>query len=66
MTKVLVVDDEENLVTSLEYILARDGYEVCTATDGPSALETARHEWPDLIILDIMLPGLSPMPCSKH
>jgi len=59
VAKVLVVDDEENLVASLEYTLAREGYQVCTAGDGPSALETARQQHPDLIILDVMLPGLS-------
>ena len=59
MTKVLVVDDEENLVTSHEYNLVRDGYDVYTASNGPEALDVARRERPDLIILDVMLPGLS-------
>ncbi len=56
--KVLVVDDEPTLLETLEYNLARQGYEVCTATDGRMALEVARRERPDLIVLDIMLPGL--------
>ena len=56
--KVLVVEDDLTLRETLEYNLARQGYEVCTAADGPAALEVARREVPDLIVLDIMLPGL--------
>jgi len=56
--KVLVVEDEPILLETLEYNLARQGYEVRTATDGLVALEVARHERPDAIVLDIMLPGL--------
>jgi DNA-binding response OmpR family regulator len=56
--KVLVVEDEAALVETLEYSLLKEGYEVCTATDGLSALEVARTERPDLILLDIMLPEL--------
>jgi len=56
--KVLVVEDEPVLLETLEYNLARQGYEVCTAADGPTALEVAREEQPDLIVLDIMLPGM--------
>ena len=58
MAKVLVVDDEENLVASLRYMLSREGFQVCTAADGASALEVARREGPDLVILDIMLPDV--------
>ena len=56
--KVLVVEDEPTLVETLEYNLTRQGYDVCTAADGLAALEVARQERPDLIVLDIMLPGL--------
>lgn len=56
--KVLIVEDEPSLVETLEYTLARQGYEVRTATDGLEALEVARRERPDLIVLDIMLPRL--------
>jgi DNA-binding response OmpR family regulator len=56
--KVLVVEDEAALVETLEYNLLKEGYEVCTATDGLAALEVARTERPDLILLDIMLPEL--------
>jgi DNA-binding response OmpR family regulator len=57
-SKVLVVEDEPTLLETLEYNLNRQGYTVCTATDGPTALKVAREERPDLIVLDIMLPGL--------
>ena len=56
--KVLVVEDEPVLLETLEYNLARQGYEVCTAADGPAALDVAREEQPDLIVLDVMLPGM--------
>jgi DNA-binding response OmpR family regulator len=56
--KVLVVEDDLTLMETLEYNLARQGYEVLTAADGWVALEMARQECPDLIVLDIMLPGL--------
>jgi DNA-binding response OmpR family regulator len=56
--KVLVVEDELTLLETLEYNLARQGYEVYTATDGLMALKVARRERPDAIVLDIMLPGL--------
>jgi DNA-binding response OmpR family regulator len=56
--KVLVVEDEPTLLETLEYNLTRQGYDVCTATDGLAALEVARRECPDLVVLDIMLPKL--------
>jgi DNA-binding response OmpR family regulator len=56
--KVLVVEDEASLVETLEYSLARQGYDVSVARDGAKALEVARKEQPDLIVLDVMLPGL--------
>jgi DNA-binding response OmpR family regulator len=56
--KVLVVEDDLTLMETLEYNLARQGYEVLTAADGLAALEIAQRERPDLIVLDVMLPGL--------
>ncbi len=56
--KVLGVEDESTLRETLKYNLARQDYEVYTAADGPTALEVARREHPDLVVLDIMLPGL--------
>ncbi len=56
--KVLVVEDEPALVDTLEYNLQRQGYQVSVATDGTQALSVARKIQPDLIVLDVMLPGL--------
>ncbi len=56
--KILVVEDEVTLQETLAYNLKRQGYEVETAGDGPTALDTARQTRPDLIVLDVMLPGL--------
>jgi len=57
--KILVVEDDPNLLSTLEYNLRRDGHDVLTAADGAQALESARRGKPDLIILDLMLPGMS-------
>lgn len=57
-TRVLVVEDDRTLLETLEYNLTAEGYQVLTATDGLAALETARKEKPDLVVLDVMLPGL--------
>jgi DNA-binding response OmpR family regulator len=56
--KILVVEDEQTLVETLEYSLRRQGYEVFTALDGRAALEAAARHTPDMVVLDIMLPGL--------
>jgi DNA-binding response OmpR family regulator len=56
--KILVVDDEISLQETLAYNLKKQGYEVQTTGDGTDALELAREMEPDLIILDVMLPGL--------
>ena len=56
--KILVVEDDKTLLDVLKYNLTKEGYEVVTAVDGVQALEVARSEKPDLIILDIMLPKL--------
>ncbi|GHO86804.1 response regulator transcription factor [Dictyobacter formicarum] len=56
--KILVVDDEAVLIEAIAYNLEQSGYQVVTAMDGMSALEMARKEHPDLIVLDIMLPGM--------
>ena len=58
MAKVLVADDERNVRLSLVYILFDAGYDVIEAEDGPMALEKACQEHPDLILLDVMMPGM--------
>ncbi|MCF8261959.1 MAG: response regulator [Melioribacteraceae bacterium] len=57
--KILIVDDQSSNVLFLEKKLIRSGYSTITAFDGNTALELARSEKPDLILLDIMMPGLS-------
>lgn len=56
--KILVVDDEVELVKGIRIMLEKDGYEVIVAYDGQEALKKARREKPDLIILDVMLPKM--------
>ena len=56
--KVLVVDDESNIVDILRFNLQREGYEVVAAYDGQEGLDKARSEGPDLILLDVMLPRM--------
>ncbi|MDA1081579.1 MAG: response regulator transcription factor [Gemmatimonadetes bacterium] len=57
--RVLVVDDEPDIVALVVYHLARAGYRVASAATGPEALEIARRERPTLVVLDLMLPGMS-------
>jgi len=58
LKKILVVDDEPTLVATLKYNLERENYEVLTAIDGPTAVDAARSRRPDLVVLDLMLPGM--------
>lgn len=58
MSKILVVEDEPSIVDALEFGLSAEGFEVVTATDGLEALDVFGRERPDLVILDVMLPGL--------
>ena len=59
MTKVLVVDDDDSIRTSLGRVLKQCGYEVCTASDGGEALSLARSVRIDLVILDVMMPRMN-------
>ncbi len=54
--KILIADDEPNIVISLEFLLKREGYDVVVAHNGAEALERVRAERPDLAILDVMMP----------
>lgn len=55
---VLIVDDEPNLVELVRHYLEQEGFRVQTAADGPTGLAAARRDQPDLVILDVMLPGM--------
>jgi DNA-binding response OmpR family regulator len=54
--KVLIVDDEPNIVLSVEFLMKREGYQVVTAADGQEALDIIADARPDLVILDVMMP----------
>ncbi len=58
MTKLLLVEDDQTLLDTLTFNLTREGYDVIRAGDGITALDLARQHKPDLIVLDVMLPGL--------
>lgn len=63
--RILVVEDEESLVTGLEYALGKEGYDVDVARDGRVALEMLATSAPDLVLLDVMLPGRSGLDVLK-
>ena len=54
--KILIADDEPNIVISLEYLMKREGFEVSVARDGAEALQMLRERKPDLVLLDAMMP----------
>lgn len=57
--KILIVNDEQNIVISLEFLMKREGYEVSIANDGEEAVARIRSEQPDLVLLDVMMPKKS-------
>ena len=65
MVKILVVDDEEDILELVRYHLAKEGYHVQGAQTGEKALKTAKRETPDLIVLDLMLPGIDGLEITK-
>lgn len=64
--KILVVDDEQSILDLVSAYLRQDGYEVHTATDGPGGLSAARAFKPDLVVLDVMLPGMDGLEVLAH
>ena len=60
-TRVLIIEDEKDILRLLKYNLEKEGYQVVSATDGASGLAAAQKEKPDLLILDLMLPKLDGM-----
>lgn len=57
--KILIADDEPNILISLEYLMKREGFEVLLARDGQEALQMLQRERPRLVLLDVMMPHLS-------
>ncbi|WP_296703258.1 response regulator transcription factor [Thiocapsa sp. UBA6158] len=56
--RILIVDDEPNIVISLEFLMMREGHEVRVARDGEAGLAAVRTHRPDLVVLDVMMPKL--------
>jgi two-component system alkaline phosphatase synthesis response regulator PhoP len=63
---ILIVEDEKDIVKMLDYNLKKEGYRVITASDGEDALDLAKLRQPDLILLDLMLPGLDGLEVCKE
>lgn len=57
--RVLLIEDEPNIVEAIRFLLSRDGYQVDTHSDGQTALEAVARKTPDMVILDVMLPNRS-------
>ena len=57
--KILITDDEPNILISLEYLMKREGYQVSVARDGQEALDAVARDKPRLMLLDVMMPGKS-------
>lgn len=64
--RILIVDDEPNIVVPLEFLMKREGYEVAIAEDGQAALDALAEKAPDLVILDVMLPRMSGFDVCRH
>lgn len=57
--RVLLIEDEPNIIEAISFILSRDGWEVTTHSDGATAMDRIREKSPDVLILDVMLPNRS-------
>lgn len=66
MGKILVVDDEKDVVELIKFMLEKEGYQVIEAFDGKEGLEKAFQETPDLIVLDIMMPRMDGYTMHSH
>ena len=66
MKKILIVDDEPNIVMSLEYLFKKENFEVFIARDGSEAIEIAEYNLPDIILLDIMMPNVDGYQVLKY
>jgi len=66
MAKILIVDDSQTQVQSLINILNKNGHETITAEDGDTAIKMAREQLPDLILMDVVMPGLNGFQATRH
>ena len=66
MTTILIVEDEESLADPLAFLLGKEGFDVILAGDGPSALDEFEHNDIDIVLLDLMLPGMSGTDVAKQ
>jgi len=66
MAKILVVDDSQTQIQGIIKILKKHGHETITADDGDSAVNIARDELPDLILMDVVMPGLNGFQATRH
>ncbi len=66
MTKILIVEDNEMNLDMLSRRLARKGYQIITAMDGAEGLQMANYEMPDLILMDMSLPGMDGWEATRH
>lgn len=64
--KVLIVDDEPNILMSLDFLMRKEGYDVLVARNGTEALESLAQQQPDLVILDIMMPDVDGYEICQH
>jgi len=65
METILIVDDEEDIIELIKYNLKKEGYAILTAMTGEAALKIARHSRPDLVVLDLMLPGIDGLEVTR-
>lgn len=65
-TKILLVDDEPDILEIVSYNLAQEGYQIVTAVNGKDAVEKARKEVPDLIIMDVMMPEMDGITATRE
>ncbi len=63
---ILIVDDEEDIVELIKYNLKTEGYVILTAGTGEQAIKSARKSRPDLIVLDLMLPGIDGLEVTRY
>lgn len=64
--KILIVDDEPNILISLEYLMQREGFDVSVARDGLQAIAAIERDPPDLVLLDVMMPGKTGLEVCQH